>query len=48
MVTLIGKLSGTDEEKLVMRVVEIWGFFWDQILPYLEGVRRAHLTSLAG
>lgn len=38
MVTLNAKLSGIEDEKLVSRVVEIWGFFWDRILPYLEGV----------
>jgi hypothetical protein len=38
MVTLNAKLVGLDDEKLVVRVVEIWGFFWDQILPYVEGV----------
>jgi HbrB-like len=39
MVTLNAKLNGIDDEKLVARVVEIWGFFWDQVLTYLEGVR---------
>lgn len=38
MVTLNAKLSGIDDEKLVPRVVEVWGFFWDQVLTYLEGV----------
>ena len=38
MVTLNAKLSGIDERKLVHRVVEVWGFFWDQVLPYVEGV----------
>ncbi|PPQ99733.1 hypothetical protein CVT24_009716 [Panaeolus cyanescens] len=38
MVTLNSKLNGVDDEKLVGRVVEIWGFFWDQVLTYLEGV----------
>ncbi|KAF8813635.1 HbrB-domain-containing protein [Phlegmacium glaucopus] len=38
MVTLNAKLKGIDDEKLVARVVEIWGFFWDQVLTYLEGV----------
>jgi HbrB-like len=38
MVTLNAKLSGIDDEKLVARVVEVWGFFWDQVLTYLEGV----------
>lgn len=43
MVTLNAKLTGVDDEKLVARVVEIWGFFWDQVLTYLEGVSQ--LTS---
>ncbi|KAF9529288.1 HbrB-like-domain-containing protein [Crepidotus variabilis] len=38
MVTLNAKLKGIEDEKLVARVVEIWGFFWDQVLTYLEGV----------
>lgn len=38
MVTLNAKLIGIDDEKLVGRVVEIWGFFWDQVLTYIEGV----------
>ncbi|KDQ57725.1 hypothetical protein JAAARDRAFT_156667 [Jaapia argillacea MUCL 33604] len=37
MITLNAKLSGVDDEKLVHRIVEIWGFFWDQVLPYVEG-----------
>ena len=39
MVTLNAKLNGIDDEKLIARVIEIWGFFWDQVLTYLEGVR---------
>ncbi|KAF9653345.1 HbrB-domain-containing protein [Thelephora ganbajun] len=38
MVTLNAKLTEIDDDKLVSRVVEIWGFFWDQVLPYVEGV----------
>ncbi|TRM69700.1 HbrB-like-domain-containing protein [Schizophyllum amplum] len=38
MVTLNAKLVGVDDDKLLIRVVEIWGFFWDQVLPYVEGV----------
>ncbi|KAI0958325.1 hypothetical protein AcV7_004176 [Taiwanofungus camphoratus] len=37
MVTLNAKLTGIEDEKLVVRVVELWGFFWDQVLPYVEG-----------
>ncbi len=45
MDTLNGKLVGVEEEKLVGRVVELWGFFWDQVLPYVEGVRVMPLYS---
>ncbi|KAG6891747.1 hypothetical protein C0992_006168 [Termitomyces sp. T32_za158] len=38
MVTLNAKLVGIDDDKLISRVVEIWGFFWDQVLTYVEGV----------
>jgi len=38
MVTLNAKLMNVDDEKLLGRVVETWGFFWDQILTYVEGV----------
>lgn len=38
MVTLNAKLMGIEDEKLIGRVVEIWGFFWDQVLTYVEGV----------
>ncbi|KAK7472898.1 hypothetical protein VKT23_001005 [Stygiomarasmius scandens] len=37
MVTLNARLAGTDDDKLIPRVVELWGFFWDQVLPYVEG-----------
>ena len=38
MATLNAKLAVIDDDKLVRRVVEILGFFWDQVLPYVEGV----------
>ncbi|KAJ7782858.1 HbrB-like-domain-containing protein [Mycena metata] len=38
MVTLNAKLAGTDDAALVRRVVEVWSFFWDQVLTYVEGV----------
>ncbi|KAF9059162.1 HbrB-like-domain-containing protein [Rhodocollybia butyracea] len=37
MVTLNAKLSGIEDDKLISRVVELWGFFWDQVLTYVEG-----------
>ena len=47
MVTLNAKLTGIDDDKLVSRVVEIWGFFWDQVLPYVEGVSRCFVGDFA-
>ncbi|KAF8626864.1 hypothetical protein AX15_004682 [Amanita polypyramis BW_CC] len=38
MITLNAKLMEIEDEKLVARVVEIWGFFWDNVLTYVEGV----------
>ncbi|KIY44556.1 HbrB-like protein, partial [Fistulina hepatica ATCC 64428] len=38
MVTLNSKLVGIDDSRLLSKVVEKWGFFWDQVLPYVEGV----------
>ncbi|KAI0036865.1 HbrB-like protein, partial [Vararia minispora EC-137] len=38
MDTFNGKLAGVPDDKLLGRVVELWGFFWDQVLPYVEGV----------
>lgn len=46
MVTLNAKLSGVDGEKLVNRLVEVWGFFWDQVLPYVEGVSISSNLSI--
>lgn len=37
MVTFNAKLVGVEDEELVRRVVERWIFFWDQVLPYVEG-----------
>ena len=39
MVTLNAKLAGVEDEKLILRVVELWTSFWTKVLPYLEGVR---------
>lgn len=53
MLTLNSKLAaGVDEEKLAGRIVDLWGFFWDQVLPYVEGVflplqTDPYLVSLA-
>ncbi|KAJ8077102.1 hypothetical protein PM082_001530 [Marasmius tenuissimus] len=38
MVTLNAKLNGVEDDKLIGRVVDRWGFFWDQVLTYAEGV----------
>ncbi|KAJ7209561.1 HbrB-like-domain-containing protein [Mycena pura] len=38
MATLNSKLSNTDDESLIRDIVQIWSFFWDEVLPYVEGV----------
>lgn len=38
MVTLNAKLAVIDDDKLVSRLIDLWGFFWQQVLPYVEGV----------
>lgn len=38
MLNLNAKLTGLDDDKLVVRLVEVWTFFWVQVLPYVEGV----------
>ena len=38
MVTLNARLNGVDDSSLIPRIVELWSFFWTQVLPYLEGV----------
>lgn len=38
MTTLNTKLAGIENDKLLGRVVELWTFFWDKVLPYVEGV----------
>lgn len=47
MVTINAKFSNIDDEKLLGRVVEIWIFFWDQVLTYLEGVSVSLLPLIA-
>ncbi|RDX47128.1 HbrB-domain-containing protein, partial [Lentinus brumalis] len=37
MVTLDSKLSGVEDDQLILHIVELWSFFWNQVLPYLEG-----------
>lgn len=47
MLNLDAKLTGIDDEKFLTRLVEVWNFFWVQVLPYLEGVSTSsshHLT----
>lgn len=39
MLNLDAKLTGIDDEKFLTRLVEVWNFFWVQVLPYVEGVR---------
>ena len=39
MVTLNVKFMNIEENRLLARVVDMWCFFWDQVLPYVEGVR---------
>ena len=36
--TLNVELAGIDDDQLVVHVVEILGFFWDQAFPYVKGV----------
>ncbi|KAI6038479.1 HbrB-like-domain-containing protein [Pisolithus marmoratus] len=38
MVTLNAKLVLGSDELLMGRLVEVWTFFWDHVLPYIEGV----------
>lgn len=47
MVTLNAKLMGIDDEKLIGRVVELWRFFWDQVLTYVEGVCSKNFRAYA-
>lgn len=38
MVTLHSKLNGVEDDAVVDRVAAVWSDFWDNILPYTEGV----------
>jgi hypothetical protein len=38
MITLNAKLAGAEDDSLIGRVVDVWTFFWDQVLTYVEGV----------
>ncbi|KAF8135589.1 HbrB-like-domain-containing protein [Boletus edulis] len=38
MVTINSKMASLSDELLPSRLVELWSFFWDHILPYVEGV----------
>jgi hypothetical protein len=35
--TLNSKLQGLDDQRLLLRLVEVWTFFLGQVLPYCEG-----------
>lgn len=47
MVTLNSKLIPVEDEDLVDRVVDVWMFFWDEVLPYVEGVSALKLMYAA-
>ncbi|KZV95136.1 HbrB-domain-containing protein [Exidia glandulosa HHB12029] len=38
MLTLNSKLANIDDEKLLPRIIELWEFFWNSILTYVEAV----------
>lgn len=38
MVTINAKMASLSDELLPSRLVDLWSFFWDHILPYIEGV----------
>ena len=38
MLTFSAKLGNLEDEKLFPRLIEIWILFYDQILPFVEGV----------
>jgi HbrB-like len=46
MMNLNAKLTGIDDDKLVTRLIEVWNFFWVQVLPYVEGVSAAISPSV--
>ena len=43
MITLNARLKGCEDEDLLVRVVGLWCFFWDQVLPYIEGVSQRNI-----
>lgn len=43
MVTLHSKLNGVEDDAVVDRVAAVWSDFWDNILPYTEGVSDSSL-----
>jgi len=47
MLNLDAKLTGIDDEKFLTRLVEVWNFFWVQVLPYIEGVSTSFIHSVA-
>lgn len=47
MVTINSKMASLSDELLPSRLVELWSFFWDHILPYVEGVSAINWPSYA-
>ena len=47
MVTINAKMASLSDELLPSRLVELWSFFWDHILPYVEGVSVIDWLSLS-
>jgi hypothetical protein len=41
MATVRGKLQAVPEERFVARLVELWGFFFGTVLPYVHGIFEA-------
>lgn len=45
MLTLSAKFGNLEDEKLLPRSIEVWVLFYDQILPYVEGVSHLAVKS---
>jgi hypothetical protein len=39
MDTLSAQLHEVDDSQLIVRVVNVWRLFWNDVLAYVEGVR---------